>query len=148
MDYFVVLFACAIASGCFWAGYKMVRIYLKVSKWKRVEANIISKNVILREKYSTSRTVAYAPIIQYSYSVNGIVYSGSKVHLEELIDGQRGYRKEAAEKFIQGLGSQVMIYVNPHKPERSVMYCSGVGIYIGFIVGGFLAILVGVMYVL
>jgi Protein of unknown function (DUF3592) len=148
MDYLIILFACSIASGCFWAGYKLGRLYLKVIKWNRVEAKIISKEVLLREKYSTSRTVAYAPFIQYSYSVNGIVYIGSKVHLEELVGGHRGFRKLAAEKFVQNLGSQMMVYVNPKHPEQSVMNCSGGGIYLGLISVGFIAILGGVFYVL
>jgi|688.fasta_scaffold937900_1 hypothetical protein len=141
MDYLIILFACSIASGCFWAGYKLGRLYLKVIKWNRVEATIISKEVLLREKYSTSRTVAYTPFIQYSYSVNGIVHIGSKVHLEELVVGQRGFRKFDAEKFVQILGSQMMVYVNPKHPEKSVMICSGGGIYVGLIAFGLIAIL-------
>lgn len=148
MDYFIALFASVISFGCFWAGFKMVRTYLKVSRWNKTEATIVSKNVELRKKYSTRQAVAYRPIIQYNYFFNGIDFTGTNVHLEELIGGQRGYRKEAAEKMINELPEKIMIYFNPTKPEQSVMYCKGVGIYFMLFALGGLAFLIALSYVL
>lgn len=148
MDLIIVLFASAISFICFWAGFKMVRIYLMVRGWNKIEATIVSKNVELRQKYSTRQAVAYRPIVQYNYAVNGSNFRGTHIHLEELIGGQRGYRKEAAEKMVNELGEKVMIYVHPNKPDQSVMYCQGVVMYFLLLGLGGLSFLIGLLFVL
>ena len=143
MKYFVFIFSLLIGIGCFFVSFKMIRLYLKVRNWDKVEAKVESKKVELREKYSTRQSVAYAPRVKYLYTINGREYMGNKVSLEELVNGERGYRKNQAEKLLSKIPDKIMVYVNPKNHEESVIFCDGVTIYIIVFIIGIMSILIG-----
>lgn len=148
MIYFTVIFAFIISLLCFWASIRLIRTYFKVKSWSRVEANVLSKKIEMRKKRSNSGTAIYIPVLEYSYVMNGITYHGSKVYLEELLEGARSARQHQVEAKLNTIGQKAMIYVNPNSPDESVFYCDGIGIYFFLIFLGFLSFFIGLVYLI
>ena len=139
---FVFLFSLLISLCCFWFGFKMIRLYLKVKRWSRAEATVLSKSVQLNEK-SSSGKYHYLVKVEYQYVFNNQSYTNDKLYLAELMGGWSGYRKSAAEKISNELDDRLKIYVNPQQPDQSVVYCKGIGLYVIMIAMGILSLLMG-----
>jgi hypothetical protein len=142
MNYFTLFFALVIGSCCFWISFRLIRLFLKVQKWDRVEANILSKEIFLRPKYSTRRT-PYGIKIEYEFHFNGRKYTGNKMTLPELLGGQVNYMQKDAEKRVHKIEPTPKVYVNPNNPDESVLYCKGIGFYLIIFCMGILSCLIG-----
>jgi hypothetical protein len=140
MNYFTPIFAIIIGILCLWMSIRLIRLYLKVKKWDRVPAEIKIKEMFLHPKYSTTRS-PYGLKVEYNYKVNDHLYSGNKVYLAELIKGQANHTKALAEKKLQQLEDEPMIFVDPQNPENSVIYCEGIGLYVFIFLMGMFAFL-------
>lgn len=92
MNYVMLIFSFLIAIVCFWISIKMLRLYFKVRGWDGVVATILSKELFIHPKYSTSRS-PYGLKVEYSYHVNNSDYKGAKVYLAELAGDQLIIRK-------------------------------------------------------
>jgi hypothetical protein len=143
MNWFTAIFALLIGTGCLWVSIKMLRIYFRVSKWKRVEARLISKEIFIHPKYSTTRT-PYGLKAEYAYALDGVEYRGHRIYLVELAGGQANHRKSDAEKRLEKIKNPLTVYVNPADPGQSVAYCEGMGMYVFVLVTGCVCILVGI----
>lgn len=141
MNYFTFIFAILIGIACFWMSVKMIRLYLKVKNWDRVSANILSKEIILHPKYSTTRT-PYGLKAEYTYRIKNMDYSGHMIYLVELAAGQANHMKSDAETKLNKIEKTMVIYVNPDDPKQSVIYCKGVGLYIFVFLMGILSFLI------
>jgi hypothetical protein len=144
MKIFILIFCLAIAFGAFWYGVKLIKLYLKVKKWDRVKAIVIQKSVVQRKQTAASRA-GYKPSIDYSYSYNSKTYNGHKIFLVELINGERGFMKRAAEKWLKKIKPEIEIFVDPHRPEQAVMFCDGITLYIFILVIGLMSLLIGLL---
>lgn len=137
MDIFTGIFALILSAGCFWASVKILRLYYKVKRWQRVNARVISKEVVIHEKFFSADT-PYKINAKYAYVLNGVEYSGDKIHLVELLGGQASYMKKDADRRLDKIMGLMSIYVDPKEPINSVMYCEGVVLYyIAFVMGLF-----------
>lgn len=142
MNYFVFIFSLLIGIGCIWISLKMIRLYLKVKKWDRVNAQVISKEIIIHPKYSTSRA-PYGLKVSYLYICNDLSYTGNHVYLAELAGGQADHIKSDAENRLNKIQSHMSVFVDPNNPSRSVMYVDGIGLYVFVFCMGVLSFLIG-----
>ncbi|MCW3076038.1 MAG: hypothetical protein JWO32_647 [Bacteroidetes bacterium] len=142
MNYFTLIFSLLISSVCFFFSIKMIRLYLKVKKWSRVSARIISKEMFIHPKYSTSRS-PYGIKAEYHYKMNDIEYSGHFIYLAELAGGQTNHMKSVAEKRLEKIEPTMLIYINPEDPKQSVMFCEGIGLYVFVFCMGVLSLFIG-----
>lgn len=129
MNYFTFFFALLIAVVCFWMSIKMIRLYLTVKKWNRVSATIISKEIFLHPKYSTSRS-PYGLKVEYLFQMNNQEHKGHCVYISELAGGQSNHMKSDAERRLKLIEDTMLVYVNPKDVEQSVIYCNGIGLYL------------------
>jgi hypothetical protein len=121
MAYLILAFSLLIAALCLYYGIKLLRLNARVRKWPRAWAQVTRKEVVPRKLSSASRA-AWAVATTYDFVVNGVKYTGNKMFLVELIKGEKGYLKAAAQKVVDKLPDQVEIYYNPQDPGESVMY--------------------------
>ncbi|PBQ34587.1 hypothetical protein CNR22_23350 [Sphingobacteriaceae bacterium] len=142
MNYLTSIFAFVIAAGCLWMSVKMIRLYLQVKKWQRVQASLSSKELILHSRHSTSRA-PYGIKAEYSYLVNDKIYHGDTVYLIELTGGQVNMMKSDAEQRLAKINDDLFIFVNPSKPQQSLVYCEGIGLYVFIFSMGVFACLMG-----
>ena len=144
MKIFTLIFCLAIAFGAFWYGVKLIKLYLRVKKWDRVKATVIQKSVVERKQAAASRA-GYKPSIDYSYTYNSKPYTGHKIFLVEVINGERGFMKHAAEKWLKKINPDITIYVDPNDPANAVMFCEGITLYIFVLVMGLMSLLIGLL---
>lgn len=145
MNYVIFTFSLIIALACFWFSLKMIRLYIKVKRWNKVEAAILSKEMFIHPKYSSTRT-PYGLKVEYSYLINNQECKGNKVYLVELMGGHANHMKKDAENRLEKIAPTMSIFVNPNNIQESVMYCKGIGLYIFVLFMGFLSILIGLTY--
>jgi hypothetical protein len=143
MNIFTGLFAITIAIGCLWFSLKFLRLYFKVKNWERVKAKVLSKEITVHEKYSTSRT-PYKLNATYTYNYKNIMYKGHFIYLAELAGGQVNHLKSDADKRLDRIEDSMNIYVNPLNPKESVMYCEGALLYSFVFAMGAMAMLFGI----
>lgn len=143
MNYFTFFFSLVISIVAFWFSIKIIRLYFKVKKWDRVTATILSKEIFLHPKTTSSRS-PYGLKAEYSFHINGKEYKGHNVYLVELAGGQANHMKSTAENKLNKIEEAMSVYVNPNDPKQSVIYCEGIVIYIFVFFMGILALLIGV----
>jgi len=142
MNYFTFIFALVISAVSFWFSFKFIGLYFKVKKWDRVKATILSKEIFLHPKISSSRS-PYGIKVNYTYHVDNSTYSGNKVYLLELIGGKVNHLRKTAERTLSRINQSMEVYVNPLDPKQSVMFCEGVGLYVFVFFMGIIAFLIG-----
>jgi len=143
MKVFILIFSIVIALVCFWAGFKMIALYVKVKKnWVTPEASVLSKKV--EKLVRSSSRASHAVRVEYQYEYQSKKYTGNKVYLAELLNGQVDQMEADAQKVVDKLPEKITVYVNPENPEQSVIYCSGIGWYVLIVVMGFVSLLVGI----
>lgn len=145
MNYVIFIFLLIIALASFWISIKMIRLYLKVKDWNRVNANVLTKELFIHPKYSASRS-PYGLKVEYSYLVNNIEYKEHKIYLAELAGGQVNHTQRVAQNKLDKIQSTMPVFVNPNNPQEAVMYCEGIGLYVFVFFMGFLSILIGLTY--
>lgn len=147
MDYFIFGFSLIICIACFWGSIKMLRLYFRVNKWQRINAKIISKEMFVDEKAFSAQS-PYSLKVSYGYEFNQQRYTGHHVYLVELVKGKVGHMQKMAEKALAKMNDTMLIYVNPQKPEESVMYCKGVGLYVFILLMGIFSLTIGLAYII
>lgn len=147
MDYFTGIFALVFSAVSFWFSIKFIQLYFKVKRWDKINATILSKELFLHSKVSTSRS-PYGIKVNYTYQVVNSTYTGNKVYLVELAGGQANHAKSTADSKLSKIEDVMSIYVNPNDPSQSVMYCEGIGLYILVFFMGLLSLLIGLSKVL
>jgi hypothetical protein len=147
MNWFTIIFAFLIGAGSLWVSIKMLSLYVRVSKWTKVQAELISKEIFLHPKYSTTRT-PYGLKADYVYRINGVEYRGHKIYLAELVGGQANHTKSYAEKRLAKLQTPLTVFVNPSDPTQSVIYRDGIGMYVFVFIAGIICLIVGLVGIL
>ena len=147
MNYFTFIFALVISAVAFWLSIRFIRLYFKVKRWNRVKATILSKEIFLHPKTSSSRS-PYGLKVEYSFHIDGTEYKGQNVYLVELAGGQANHMKSTAENKLNKIEDIMSIYVSPNDPTLSVIYCEGIALYILVFFMGLLSLLIGLSIVL
>lgn len=142
MNYFIFIFSLTVSISAFWFSIKFIRLYLKVKKWNRVTATILSKEIVLNPKSSSARS-PYGLKVEYSFNYNNSEYKGHNVYLIELSGGWANHMKSTAERELSKIGDMMSVYVNPNDPSQSVIYCQGIGLYVFVFFMGIMALLIG-----
>lgn len=140
----VGIFALLISIGTFWFSIKTIRLYHKVKNWERIEANVLSKEVVLHERYSSGRQ-PYAVKAEYEFTLENKLYKGNKVHFLELLGGQANNMKSTADNRLALIKDKMLIYVNKDNPNESVMFCEGIRMYYLVLGMGVLSLLIGLV---
>lgn len=143
MDIFTGIFGIFIGIVGIMFGVKFLKLYFKVKGWDRVEAKVVSKEIALHQKYSTTRT-PYKLSATYKYVFNGSEFIGTKIYLAELLGGQANHMKSDAEKRLERIQENMTIYVDPNNPKESLIYCEGAGLYYFILVMGVFALIFGI----
>lgn len=147
MNYFTFIFALGISAVAFWFSIKFICLYFKVKNWNRINATILSKEIFIHPKISSSRS-PYGINVNYTYQVDNSTHSGNNVYLVELAGGQVNHMKSTAENKLNQLEDTIPIYINPNDPSQSVMYCEGIGLYLLMFCMAIIALLIGLSKVL
>jgi hypothetical protein len=147
MNFVTFIFATVIGLAALWFSVKFIRLYFQVKKWNRVKTTILSKEIFLHFKVSSSRS-PYGLKVTYTYQINNITYTGDKVYLVELAGGQTNHMKKTADAALSKVNQAMEIYVNPTDPTKSVMFCEGVGLYIFVFFMGITSLLIGISNIL
>jgi hypothetical protein len=142
MKIFILVFSLLIAFICFWYGIKLIKLWLQVRNWQRTGA-LINKKSIVKKTLSSGSRAPYKLSIEYTYMFDLRNYTGNKVFLIELLKGEKGYFFKDAQKALDKIKSEADVYVNPHNPEESVMFCDGIIMYVLIILMGFVSLFVG-----
>lgn len=143
MPLFTLIFSILISVVCFWMSCKMIKIYFKVKKWDRVPATVTSKKIELHVKTSAAKS-PYGIFANYKYLYKENTYLSNKVYLVELVNGQVNYMESNAKIKLNEIKDDMYVFVNPHKPNESVIFCSGIGLYSLIFCFGFIALLLGI----
>ncbi len=141
----VFIFSIIISVVCIWASARLISLYFKVRSWNRIQATIISKKIELHKKVS-SRNSPYAIRVEYRYNFNNKEYINNKVYLAELLGGQANYMESSAKRVLENIKDTAEIYVDPTDPQRSVLFCTGVGMYFFILFIGMISWLIGMSF--
>lgn len=125
----------------------MIRLYVKVKNWSRVIAKVLHKEMFIHPKYS-NRRAPYGLKVRYVYQYNFQDFEGRTIYLAELAGGQVDHMKKTAEEKLNKIEDTMYVYVNQADPTQSVMYCSGIGLYVFILIMGIFSLLVGLTYAL
>lgn len=143
MNIVVGIFALLIGVGSIWFSLKFIRLYLKVKRWEKIPATVVSKEIALHKKHSSSRT-PYKVSASYNFIYNDKMYTGHFVYLADLAGGQVNHMKSDAENRLEKIKENIQVFVNPNEPNESVIYCEGVGLYLFVFFMGSFAVLFGI----
>ena len=143
LDYLTILFSLVIGIAAILTSWKLIKLFLETGKWNRVEAKVLSKEVVFNNLSRSPRT-PYTVLIEYSYQINNKDYRGSKLDLVELIGGFSSYRKPIAEERMGQIKEKEMVYVNPNDHAQSVMNRKGITLYLIVFIMGLFALLFGI----
>lgn len=143
MYYLVIIFPFVIGISAILASWKLVRLYLKIGGWDRVEAKVLSKEVAFNNLSSSPKS-PYTVLVDYVYTYKNKEYRGSKLDLVELIGGFSSYRKPDAEKRMNAIREKEMIFVNPADETQSLMNRSGVTLYVIIFMMGIFSLVYGI----
>lgn len=122
--------------GFFWSKSRLVR---KSKRWPSVLGEIIQSKVVRESNYEGSY---YSPKVVYRYSARGRSYEGDTVQIGA--GGSTGARSQAKKTVNRYLvGSQVLVYFDPEKPDRACLERRGEGGWVLY----FLAIVYPVLIV-
>lgn len=125
------------------ASWKLVRLYLKIGGWDRVEAKVVSKEVAFNNLSSSPKS-PYTILVNYVYRYKNKEHKGNKLDLVELIGGFSSYPKPDAEKRMNNIKDKEMIFVNPENEAQSIMNRSGVALYVIIFMMGIFSLIYGI----
>lgn len=147
MNWIITILYLVIGFMSIFYGLKILKIYASVKSWSKIKATVTHK-AVLPKKLSKASRQPMRVSIEYTYSFNALNYKNDTVFLAELLKGERGFTNAAGEKFLQTVPDEPVVYVNPAKPEQSVMYADGLWLYAFMIVFGCLVFCVGLVRLL
>jgi len=143
MKYFIFFFALAIGIAALWYSQAFIRLYWKTGKWNKVQAKVLSKEVVLNPRSNSLRS-PYRLQVQYSYHINNKDYTSTKLDLVELMDGFQSYTKPAGEKRLAEIKEFITVYVNPDEPTQAVAERAGIFLFVFVFLIGFFSVLIGI----
>ncbi len=88
-----------------------------------------------------TRSPTYAPVVEYTYTVQGIAYRGKRIGFGTVISSTRTEAASIIERY--PVGTVVNVYYDPHNPAEAVLE-QKVGSQTGFLVLICICILLGI----
>ncbi|MGP8202239.1 MAG: DUF3592 domain-containing protein [Limisphaerales bacterium] len=86
-------------------------------KWSKVAGTIVSSRIDAAPAGSGETT--FTPVIVYEYRFNGQSFKSSQRRLRNYVSGQSADAEAISSRY--PAGSSVTVFVNPGKPEQSVL---------------------------
>ena len=90
----------------------------QMRSWVQVEANLVRGGYETRSGDDSNTYEAYA---EYTYSYNGVRYTGSRVSLAGGSDNIGNYQQDTGRRLQAAAGGNVVVYVDPEEPARSII---------------------------
>lgn len=89
--------------------------------WERTEGVVLTSTV-MRDPYAADRHVFWAPVVTYSYEVDGTAYTGKRISLTG--SGVKNSAGGAARQAVHELaaGRRVPVWYDPADPARAALY--------------------------
>jgi len=148
MKYFIFFFSILITIVCCRMAIRMILLYIHMRGWMKVKAKIISKDIQLKPGNPHPGKANYIPTIIYKYTLNEIEYTHTCVYPENILGGNRSFKKDTVQKMIDHLPSDPYIWVNPKEPRQAVMFRHGISVYFIILGLGVLSFIVGLGFML
>lgn len=89
----------------------------KATKWPTAKGTILTSTVELRK--STGNSMLYYPLVEYSFEIAGLRYSGRDIDGTSTGISIEGMAKGVADKY--PVGSEVTVYYKPEKPSDCLL---------------------------
>jgi hypothetical protein len=89
--------------------------------WERTEGVVLTSSLV-RDPYAADRHVFWAPVVTYSYEVDGTAYTGKRISLTG--SGVKNSAGGAARQAVHELaaGRRVPVWYDPADPARAALY--------------------------
>lgn len=88
--------------------------------WPSVQGQIVLSQIMRSTDTSNGHSsTTYEPKVQYTYTVNGIVYQGHRIGFGMTVSGSREEAEQALKPY--PVGAACMIYYGPKNPAVSVL---------------------------
>ncbi len=129
MDWIIIIFSLVLGFLAMFYGIKLFRTWITIKGWTKTRARVLKKSVEEKKLTKASRQ-SKRVVIEYSYDFNSVAYTNNKVFLADLLNGERGFSKNGAEVFLKTVPDEIYVYVDPKKPQHSVMFSDGLALYI------------------
>ena len=89
------------------------------AKWLKVTGTVKSSKVEEKATQLTHGVPVCVPAIEYEYGMNRQTYKSSRRRLHNYISGERADAEAVVSRY--PAGTSVVVFVNPAKPEQSVL---------------------------
>ena len=89
------------------------------AKWLKVTGTIVASKVEEKASQLTEGVPVHVPAIEYEYAINSQTFKSSRRRLHNYISGERADADAVLSRY--PAGASVIVFVNPRKPEQSVL---------------------------
>ena len=140
-----VAFAFLIGAVALWTGIRQIRNRANLSRWPTAKGTVIERGTF-RPVIATATQSAfrYAPLIKYTYQVNGQEFTNDCVHAKRIQQPQHGTQKWA-QASADLFPDEVIVHFNPEDPGESFLKETSRLMLGGLLVASLFAFLVGVV---
>jgi len=128
---------------------------LRTQRWVKVNGEVLSSGITTRSSIRTdhledaqgrhvdeSGEARYNMIVVYGYVFEGKHYSNNRIRLDRVkVAPEKEVERRAT---VYHTGAMVGVYVNPYKPEESVLEREESGVALGMILLGMMSALAGI----
>jgi hypothetical protein len=106
----------------------------QAESWKTTPGQVTSATVTEQRHQDEDgySQISYQPVVQYTYQVNGLTYSGGKISF-----GANNFDQNTAQSKVSQypVGGQVMVHYNPANPGEAVLETKAAGSKLFLILG-------------
>lgn len=113
------IFLCILGFFCLWAALKMLKLKRKLRGWKKIKATVLSKTVEERKILSGTDLNNFRISVEYQYEVDGKFYTNNIFYAEEIENAEVSMLKRMAQKKIDTLQQEIIVFYNPNNPQES-----------------------------
>ncbi len=140
-------FAFLIGVVAFWTGIKQLRNRAKLSRWPTSPGRVIERGTFRPDIATTTQSAfRYAPLIKYSYQVDGKEFTNNYIHAKRIQQPQHSTQKWAQAK-ADSFPNDVVVHYNPDDPGESFLQETSRVVLGGLLVAALFAFLVGLIFI-
>ena len=142
------LFSLLIGVVGFWTALRHLKSRSELNKWKTTSGRVIERGVFQPNAPSLGPPAfQHAPLVRYSYSVDGKEFVGSCVHPSRLQVPPRSTRKWAQKK-AASFPDEVVVHYNAANPGEAYLIQTSRGMLVTVALVGVFMILFGLVILL
>ena len=139
-------FAFVIGTVALWTGIKQLRNRAKLNRWPTSPGRVVERGTFRPDiATATQSAFRYAPLIKYSYEVNGQEFTSNCVHAKRIQQPQHGTQKWARAK-ADSFPEEVLVHFNPDDPGESFLIETSRVMLGALIVASLFAFLIGLIF--